>query len=185
MSRDGSIRAAILDAALRILQERGVKDLTQPKVARAAGVRQSHLTYYFPRKTDLVAALLDEHVARAAGGEHAGPEADLSGALAMIATDPRRMRFFLGLIVEAQREPGLRKIVDNHVSRFDALVAAHYGRKAGDENVEAFLNCLRGYGMRGLLQDGPAKELDLDRLVARFGLRARRQRQHGKVSAPA
>ena len=40
--------------------------LTQPKIAKALGLRQSHLTYYFPRKADLFAALLDASHDRAA-----------------------------------------------------------------------------------------------------------------------
>src|ERR1700749_4290862 len=47
----------ILDAGLTILREQGLAGLTQPRVAAKTGLRQSHLTYYFPTRTDLVAAV--------------------------------------------------------------------------------------------------------------------------------
>jgi AcrR family transcriptional regulator len=54
MARDTAIdvRTRILEAALGLLAEHGVTELTQPKIAAAAGVRQSHLTYYFPTRMD-------------------------------------------------------------------------------------------------------------------------------------
>ena len=51
------VRARILEAALRLLAERGAHELTQPRVAKAAGVRQSHLTYYFPTRGELLQEL--------------------------------------------------------------------------------------------------------------------------------
>ena len=51
------VRQRILDAALGLMAEHGFMEVTQPKIARAAGVRQSHLTYYFPTRADLLKAL--------------------------------------------------------------------------------------------------------------------------------
>jgi AcrR family transcriptional regulator len=48
------VRERLLEAALRLLAESGAHELTQPKVAKAAGVRQSHLTYYFPTRGELL-----------------------------------------------------------------------------------------------------------------------------------
>ena len=47
----------ILDAALAILAESGLRNLTQVQVANRARVRQSHLTYYIPTRDDLLDAL--------------------------------------------------------------------------------------------------------------------------------
>jgi len=60
-------RKDILQAGLALLREQGLAGLTQPRVAAKVGLRQSHLTYYYPTRTDLLAA-----VARA------GMEAQLS-----------------------------------------------------------------------------------------------------------
>ena len=50
-------RKAILDAGLTLLRENGLAALTQPKVAAKTGLRQSHLTYYYPTRADLLAAV--------------------------------------------------------------------------------------------------------------------------------
>ena len=50
-------RKDILDAGMAILQEQGLAGLTQPKIAARTGLRQSHLTYYYPTRADLVTAV--------------------------------------------------------------------------------------------------------------------------------
>lgn len=47
-------RERILFAAVEILNAEGFGALTQTKVAERAGVRQSHITYYFPMRNDLL-----------------------------------------------------------------------------------------------------------------------------------
>lgn len=51
-----SVRQRIVDAALELAQTVGVQGMSQARVATAAGVRQSHLTYYFPTRADLIKA---------------------------------------------------------------------------------------------------------------------------------
>ena len=48
------VRERIIAAAVQLLHEQGINALTQTKVSHLAGVRQSHLTYYFPTRTDLL-----------------------------------------------------------------------------------------------------------------------------------
>ncbi len=47
-------RERILHAAVEVLNDDGFGALTQTKVAKKAGVRQSHITYYFPARNDLL-----------------------------------------------------------------------------------------------------------------------------------
>ena len=54
-------RQAIIEAGLEVLREHGFVGFTQPRVAARAALRQSHLTYYFPTRLNLL-----EAVARAA-----------------------------------------------------------------------------------------------------------------------
>src|SRR5204862_155958 len=61
------VRSRILEAALGLLAESGAHELTQPRVARAAGVRQSHLTYYFPTRAALMQAVARHSIERLAG----------------------------------------------------------------------------------------------------------------------
>tara|TARA_B100000614_G_scaffold261481_1_gene291219 strand:+ start:1176 stop:1793 length:618 start_codon:yes stop_codon:yes gene_type:complete len=53
------VRERLLAAAMNIVQEEGIQGLRQARVAAAAGLRQSHLTYYFPTRKDLVKALME------------------------------------------------------------------------------------------------------------------------------
>ncbi len=51
------IRETIVEASLKLLREHGFAALSQPRIAAGAGVRQSHLTYYFPARADLLLAV--------------------------------------------------------------------------------------------------------------------------------
>ena len=77
------VRTRILEAALRLLGEGG-QQITQPRVSKEAGVRQSHLTYYFPTITDLLQAVarhsfqsLAKELAGADARERPGPLAEV------------------------------------------------------------------------------------------------------------
>ncbi len=54
LPRPVSARDRILRAAVEILNDDGFGALTQTRVAERAGVRQSHITYYFPVRNDLL-----------------------------------------------------------------------------------------------------------------------------------
>jgi AcrR family transcriptional regulator len=56
------VRAKVLQAAVQLVHERGLQAVTQARVAEVAGLRQSHVTYYFPSRLDLVKAIVQEHV---------------------------------------------------------------------------------------------------------------------------
>ena len=57
-----NVKEAILVAGQELLRESGVAALTQPKVARAAGIKQSHLTYYFPTRADLLLGVAEHSI---------------------------------------------------------------------------------------------------------------------------
>ncbi|MEM1178550.1 MAG: TetR/AcrR family transcriptional regulator [Acidobacteriota bacterium] len=171
--RRGSVRRSILDATEEVLARDGVKKLSQTHVAKAAGVRQSHLTYYFPKKSDLVVALLEEHIAqmdRALAGRDGDDAAGVAGALDLIARDASRMRFFLGLVVECEQDEGLRALLVDHTRQFDELVARYFGREPGDADVRLFINTLRGCGLMNLLHRGGDSFESPARIAKRFGL---------------
>ena len=50
-------RQDIINASLAVLKASGYAGFTQPRVAAEVGLRQSHLTYYFPTRVDLLAAV--------------------------------------------------------------------------------------------------------------------------------
>jgi AcrR family transcriptional regulator len=67
-------RKQIIDAGLALLREEGLAGLTQPRVVARTGLRQSHLTYYYPTRAALLAAVA-----------HAAIDAQRAGVLALIA----------------------------------------------------------------------------------------------------
>ena len=125
--RPPDVRTRILQAAVELLAEHGVGELTQPKVARAAGVRQSHLTYYFPTRADLLLGVASHSIeAMASGMASAAREGSLTRetlapALAAAVTDQRRARVMLALVVTSGEDPQLKE-------RFRQFVAAIRGR---------------------------------------------------------
>jgi AcrR family transcriptional regulator len=113
------VRTRILEAALRLLGEGGAQSLTQPRVSKEAGVRQSHLTYYFPTITDLLQAVA-RHSFQSLAKELAGADArsrsaSLAEALARATRDKRRVRVALALVQSADRDatlkPGMRRFI--------------------------------------------------------------------------
>ena len=103
------VRGRIVQAALELLAEGG--ELTQPRVSRAAGVRQSHLTYYFPTVTDLLQAVARHSFDRLAGelgaaGRRRPPS--VAAGMARASADKRRVRMMLGLVTAADRDASLK-----------------------------------------------------------------------------
>ena len=107
------VRTSILQAGSALLRERGIAALTQPKVAKMAGVKQSHLTYYFPKRSDLllgvaahtIDAVLSDLAARL---ETTPPRAAFAETLGAAMIDGIPPKIVIGLIVAADEEPALR-----------------------------------------------------------------------------
>jgi len=192
------IREQILDAAVRVLRESGVKHLAQTQVARAAGVPQGHLTYYFPRKLDLIAAVAQRFVEMLAEDfrvfvAEAGPtfhdDRWRAGALAFagrLAKDRERTRMLLGLIVESENDPALREVIARHAQMVRALLAGALELPEDDPDVDLLLATLWGIGLQHFVfrttrPDSRTDEI-LDRLKATRGLIQRRP-EH-PVAAP-
>src|SRR5829696_5131295 len=95
-----------------------------PFWARRAGVRQSHLTYYFPKRYDLVEAVavrfiagvehgLREMAARAQGAD----PGELLRSMAHAIAETGHMRMFTGVVVAADGDPALRAIIVRQTRR--------------------------------------------------------------------
>lgn len=137
------VKESILEAGVALLESRGIAALTQPQVAAAAGVKQSHLTYYFPTRTDLLMAIADHWVTQAmvALSARVGEKpafATLAERLAetMIAGEPARA--IIGLIVAADAEPRIR----DTLRHLDGVIRSHFkgilasaGLPASDEDA--------------------------------------------------
>src|SRR5919108_2994679 len=123
-----SVRERILEAALRLLAEGGAHELTQPRVARAAGVRQSHLTYYFPTRGELLQEIARYSIGKLAHQLAHSTKNSLPESIAAGAADKRRSRVMLGLVTAADRDrtikQRMRKFVHELRAQMTPLLAA-------------------------------------------------------------
>jgi AcrR family transcriptional regulator len=122
-------RTRILDAATALLAEQGLRKLTQPQVCRRSGLRQSHLTYYFPTRRDLmigvarhsIQALSRPLLSQARSGRLT-PEL-LARTLSSELLDRARVRIIIGLVTAAEDDPEV-------ASALHALIAGVRSRLA-------------------------------------------------------
>jgi len=110
------IREDILIAGSVLLSEKGVAALTQPQIAQAANIKQSHLTYYFPKRADLLLAIAEFTMMNlmdaVAAQLQVKPQGQtLADAVTRIMTDGFPPRVFIGLIVAADSDPDIRKLL--------------------------------------------------------------------------
>jgi len=150
------VRDRILEAALGLLAGSGAHELTQPKVSKAAGVRQSHLTYYFPTRGELLQEVARHSIEKLAGQlAHRRPRA-LPEAIAAGAADKRRARVMLGLVTAADRDPTIkrrmRKFVAELRRRMTPVLAAG-GLETDPESVAFFHSVVVGCAVLQLARD--------------------------------
>jgi AcrR family transcriptional regulator len=148
------VRTRILDAGFAVLSERGIRHVTQTQVAERAGVRQSHLTYYFPTRDELLEAITMGFVDRLAagvgravgGGSGSRPGLPLARLLEAVA-DPGHMRALIGMIVAADGDPGVRSIVARGTERMVASLAGVLGGEDAEEQARVVLATMWGLGL--------------------------------------
>jgi AcrR family transcriptional regulator len=105
-------RQTILEAALAVLRDDGYLGFTQPRVAARAGVRQSHLTYYFPTRADLLVAVAQvavDNQRSIIGSLVESGEAGPAG-LASVLTQAENARVLLTLVCAADDVPEVREL---------------------------------------------------------------------------
>jgi len=116
-----TVKTRILDAGVALLETQGIATVTQPRVAKAAGVSQSHLTYYFPTRNRLLLGIAEaaiEHVLEGIRDSASVPAtADLGRQLGELIVRHAPVRVLLGLIVAADSEPELRAALDRLIGR--------------------------------------------------------------------
>ncbi len=104
---------------------------------------------------------------RAASRANSAEDPPLPVLLANLMFDRERMRFFLSIILEVDDDPTLAA----HATGLAAFIAGKLDRCSDDPDVIAFVDALRGAGLRILLEpsQGGAKAI-FRHLVANHGL---------------
>lgn len=132
---DASAREKILAAASELLLNDGFHSLTQHAVAARAGVRQSHLTYYFPTRNDLLRAtaqygvetMLDPIADPRFGAQ--GTLAEFRQLLMPDRSDRQWFRLMTGLMIASDEDHSIRewlrefdaRIIDKLANAFAAV----------------------------------------------------------------
>ena len=150
------VRKRILEAALRLLAARGAHELTQPRVAKAAGVRQSHLTYYFPTRGELLQELARYSIEKLAGQLSAAKASSLAEGIAAGSADKRRSRVLLGLVGAADQDPAIRRRMRKFIAELRGRIAPLLeagGLRADAESVAFFHSVVVGCAVLQLARD--------------------------------
>jgi AcrR family transcriptional regulator len=117
------LRQVIVDAGLAILREQGLAGLTQPRVAARTGLRQSHLTYYYPTRADLVTAVaqaavsIQQNAAKSLGDGVTSVE-ECATKMANVAMRHENTRVLAALNQAADQEPGVQALFNELTEGF-------------------------------------------------------------------
>jgi len=172
MQTRADARTRILEAALGLLAKGGAQELTQPRIAKAAGVRQSHLTYYFPTIHELLQGVaqytLDSMVAEMRAHAPAQPSVSLLDAAIATSADKRRMRMVLGLVTTVDREPKMKPRMREFLKdvRQGMTRLAQAGGLEGTPDQVAFLHAVVvGQGILQLARDNEEAREEARRIL--------------------
>ena len=153
------VRDRILEAALGLLAEGGAHELTQPRVAKAAGIRQSHLTYYFPTRADLLQEVARFSIGKLAGQlahAHVHHPRELAQAIAAGSADKRRSRVLFGLVAAADRDPKIKARLRKFIAELREMMKpalAAGGLETDPESVAFFHAVVVGCAILQLARD--------------------------------
>jgi AcrR family transcriptional regulator len=137
-------RKQIIEAGLAILREDGLPGLTQPRIAARTGLRQSHLTYYYPTRADLLAAVARAAVEIQAADAKAiatriKSATEAATAIAAGTAQHENTRILVALCQAAEREPDVRasfnQLADGSIAELVALLS-RLGLEATTANAD-------------------------------------------------
>jgi DNA-binding transcriptional regulator YbjK len=153
-------RQQIITAAVRVIADVGVGNVTHRRIAAVAGVPLGSTTYYFPTLDDLVAAALREATEYARAGLEVWAE-ELTVSRDLPATFVDLARRYLAdrdqalleyeLCLAAARTPELRSAAQLWVDGLRGICA----RFAGPERGVALAALLDGFLLQAITTDGP------------------------------
>lgn len=169
--RGAETRAAIVDAAAAAIAARGVRNVRVEEVARAAGVSNALLYYYFDDRAALVRAALER-----ANAQAPSMRGDAVGAA---AGGTARERLVAGLLAELDDAPAVRDnaVVWNEVSAsavFDPALRDALVRVTDEWNarVEGEIDAGRADGSIAPAVDPRAAAEQLTSLIEGLSLRS-------------
>jgi AcrR family transcriptional regulator len=168
-------REAIVAAALDVIEESGLSGFTQPRVARRAGLRQSHLTYYFPTRADLLRAVAEEAVARRIEvlrvAMSAQDPAEKVARLVEVLIDPRQTRVLTALAQSADADPGVRRAFGSlgaGIAPLGAALLESFGAEPTEASISLLQATSTGIAVLALAAGGEAFRGRAEQVLARL-----------------
>ena len=163
-SGDKAIRCRLIDAALEVLLRDGILGFSQSKVAKQAGLRQSHLTYYFPTRNDLLTVVVEHGCQLVIHAQGCNAEAQVLSlpefrqAMCNNVCDSRIARLMVAVTVAAETDPKLkgwisdfdRRMLNNKKEAF-----LRQGVQASPEELALFHSTIAGIAIRNLNSSTP------------------------------
>jgi len=178
-------RRQLLDAALHVIADDGLKGLTHRAVDRRAGLPEGSCSAYWRTRNALQAALTEyvagallSDVDRLAEQMHCcepDEQAGMEGALELFLRwlDQRELLVArLELTMAATRDAELAQLLSDHRSRLVAIVGdimTARGKEHSAERAEALVASYDGILLAGLLKPAPARRAFLTRSLELLG----------------
>ncbi|WP_122978024.1 TetR/AcrR family transcriptional regulator [Actinoplanes teichomyceticus] len=133
---DPGRRDRLIDAALRVIAERGVAGTTHREIARAADVPLGSMTYHFSSLDEVLAEAFTRHAEAAARvfDERLGAATDRDSAVEAVITlvrddllgSPADLVLTVELYVAAARNPALRAVTQGWMQRSRSALERHF-----------------------------------------------------------
>lgn len=144
----GDLRAALVEAGLRLLQSRAADDLSLRELSREVGVSATAIYRHFPDKQALLAALAHASVERLARVQREASQRAGGGRAGFLASGLAYVRF-------AANEPALFRLIFSSAQTEDLL----------DASIDTVSSAMQGL-RRDIEQLMPAALPDTDRKAA-------------------
>jgi AcrR family transcriptional regulator len=150
---------AIVKATARVLVDEGYDRASTNRVALAAGVSIGSLYQYFPSKEALVAALVEDHIAKMQSAlthslSSAATTAAASGATSATTLETRAKQLVRGVITAYRVDPQLDHVLCQEVPKVGEL-----------QRVYGFEQYLAERCRAHLFSDASVRPLDIERAV--------------------
>jgi AcrR family transcriptional regulator len=149
---------AIVKATARVLVDEGYDRASTNRVALAAGVSIGSLYQYFPSKEALVAALVEDHIAKMQGALtqslSASASAAMTGTASPVTLDVRAKQLVRGVITAYRVDPQLDHVLCQEVPKVGEL-----------QRVYGFEQYLAERCRAHLFSDAGVRPLDIERAV--------------------
>lgn len=169
------VRQRLLEAALQVLGDEGIHALTQTRVAERAGLRQSHLTYYFRTREDLLKGVI-EHAAGEAPFRFMNQQpaqrptlAALKAHLGAQVTDVRLSRLMLAMTAASDEDPSLKQWMaefDRRMRDMLGAVLATLGYRVRPQELALFHATLVGVAVLHSSEGTESSAAEARRMVA-------------------